>query len=255
MYYFFLLFNTKNRTEFTNKIVFTKAIEELEYLQHNGISITVGNEKKQLFFALILISGDNLGLRSVLGYVESCSANLFCRFCLTEHKNLKTIFNEHDCILRNPENYDTLLSKNNVSVSGIKKPCVFNRITNFHPTSNLSVDPQHDIQEGILRYDVALAVNNLIYQSKFFTLEDLNLRLAGFQYGVNDHANKPMSISEAHLKNGCLIMSAAEMMNLFRCIFLFVGPFVPQENSHWQLLIKLKQIVEIVFSKVIHDTT
>ena len=79
-----------------------------------------------------------------------------------------------------------------------------------------------------------------------FLLVDLNLPLAGFQYGVNYHVNKPMSISEAHIKNGYLIMSAAEMMNLFRCIFLLVGPFVPQENSHCQLLIKLKQIMEIV---------
>ena len=109
--FLFLLFNTKNRMEFINKIVFTKAKEELNYIQHNGISITVGNEKKQLYFALILISGDNLGLHSVLGYVESFSAILFCRFSLT-----------------------------------------------------------------------------------------------GFQYGVNDHANKPISISEAHIKNVCLII-------------------------------------------------
>ena len=89
---------------------------------------------------MILLLGDNIGLHSILGFVESFSANKFCRFCLIERKNLHTIFNERDCVLRNETNYDMLLLEKNVSISGIKEYCVFNKIDNFHVVKNLTVD-------------------------------------------------------------------------------------------------------------------
>ena len=61
------------------------------------------------------------------------------------------VFNERDCVLRNKQNYDSLLLKKNVKLSGIKVTCVFNKIDNFHITNNLAIDPQHDLQEGVLR--------------------------------------------------------------------------------------------------------
>ena len=253
--FLFLLFNSKHRSHFTNRITFTKAIEEIQYLEQESISVTVGSETKQLHFLMILMLGDNLGLHQILGFVESFTANYFCRFCLVEHKNFQTIFNERDCVLRTPQNYETLASKSNVSASGIKEMCVFNVIDSFHVTDNLIVDPQHDLLEDILRYDLAIVLNDLIYIEKLFSLHDLNLRLSGYQYGADDNINKPQPVSENHIKKGYLIMSSAEMLNLIRCLFLVVGPFIPEQNVHWQLLIKLRKIVEIVFSKVVHKNT
>ena len=253
--FLFMLFNSKHRVQFSNKIVFMKAIEELQFLQQEGIAVIVNGEKKQLYFDLILLLGDNLGLHSILGLVESFSANKLCRFCLIERKNLHTIFNERDCVLRNETNYDMLLSEKNVSISGIKEHCVFNKIDNFHVVKNLTVDIQHDFLEGILRYDIAVVLSHLIFVAKYLTLDEINLRLAGYQYGVDDNVNKPPPITEKHLKNGCIILSSAEMMNLFRSLFLIVGPLVPTGDAHWELFIKLKTVVEIVFSKVIHKNT
>lgn len=45
------------------------------------------------------------------------------------------------------------------------------------------------------------------------------------------------------------------MMNLFRSLFLILGPLVPEDNSHWKLLLKLKILFEIIFSKTIYKTT
>ena len=240
---------------FTNTITFKKAIEEIQFLEREGISITIGNETKQIYIVMTLFLGDNLGLPSILGFIESFSANFSCRFCLIERNNFYTVFNERNCVLRNAKNYETLAAEKNVSVSAIKETCIFNQVDSFHVTDNLIVDPQHDLLEGILRYDIALILNNLIYVEKLFSLDDLNFRFTNFQYGADDNINKPPPISVQHIKKGYLITSSAEMLNLIRSLFLIVGPFVPEENIYWQLLIKLKRIVEIVFSKVIHKTT
>ena len=119
----------------------------------------------------------------------------------------------------------------------------------------MSVDIQHDILEGILRYDLAIVLFHFICNAKRFSLDDLNLRLTGYKYGNYDNVNKPPHVSEKHLRNGCIILSAAEMLNFFRGLFLIVGPLVPEEDDHWQLLIELKTVVEIIFSKTIHEST
>lgn len=45
------------------------------------------------------------------------------------------------------------------------------------------------------------------------------------------------------------------MIHFFRSLFLILGPLVPEGDSHWLLLIKLKAIVEIAFIKTIHKST
>ena len=247
--FLFMLCNNKHRTKFSNKIVYRKVIEELQFLKREGITVIIDNKPKKIYFDLLLLLGDNLGL------VESFSANLFCRFCLTERQNINTIFNERDCTLRDETNHATFLAENDVSLSGIKEPCVFNEVDDFHVVKNLAADIPHDWTEGVHRYDFAKLLNYFIFEAKYFTLDDLNLRLPAYQYGVDDHFNKPPPISEKHLKNGCIIISSSEMMNLLRCLFLIVGPLVSEGHPYWELLIKLKTVTEIVFSKVIHKNT
>ena len=67
--------------------------------------------------------------------------------------------------------------------------------------------------------------------------------------------NKPPHVSEKHLRNGCIIPSAAEMLNFIRGLCFIVEPFVPKEYDRWQLLIKLKTVVEIIFSETIYKST
>lgn len=117
-----MLFDSKHRVKFSNKIIFMKVIDVFQRLKHEGTSITVDNKQFKIYFDLILCLGNNLGLHSIFGLNESFSSNKFCRFCLTDRKNLKNIFNERDCELRNETNYESLLSKNDGSVSGIKEP-------------------------------------------------------------------------------------------------------------------------------------
>lgn len=81
--FLFILFNTLDRQIFYNTVVFSKAIEELNHLEMNGIEIDLPEGKKKIYFQLALILGDNLGLHYLFGLVENFNANFFCRFCYT----------------------------------------------------------------------------------------------------------------------------------------------------------------------------
>ena len=74
-------------TVFTNKILFSRVIE-IQFLQKKGISISLPSGKKQIYFVLTLIRGDNLGLHSMLGLNENFLSNLFYRLCLTLNENI-----------------------------------------------------------------------------------------------------------------------------------------------------------------------
>lgn len=252
--FLFLLFNSLDRQMFQNRIVLQKAIVELHYLQTEGITIKHKDGKKQVFFVLSLVLGDNLGIHSMLGFVESFNATFFCRFCLTNRKKICHTFDEGTCILRNVDNYTSLLALNDVSKSGIVSQCVFHDLGYFHVTKNLSVDVMHDLLEGVCRYDLALFLNYFI-DKKYLNRTDVNTRIRSFRYSYKHNINKPVEITEQHLKNNTIIMSAAEMLLFIKHFCLIIGPFVPVGDECWQLVIFLKQIIDITTSCKVHCQT
>jgi hypothetical protein len=128
------------------------------------------------------VLGDNLGLNSILGFVESFSANHYCRICYSHKTSLQKMLFESTEYHRNAENYKLDVLKVNVSETGIRELCIFNEIPNYHVTVNSVCDFMHDITEGVARYDMALIITHLI-KDKYFTLECLNNRIMLFEYG------------------------------------------------------------------------
>lgn len=126
---------------------------------------------------------------------------------------------------------------------------------NFHVTRNLGVDAMHDILEGVARYDVSLVLDYFINKQKYFTIEELNLRIRGFDYGPDASVNKPIQIYESHIKNRYIILSSSEMHCLLNTLNLIIGHKVPQNDKVWDLYLMLKNITNIVFSSNIHQDT
>ncbi|CAI6372799.1 unnamed protein product [Macrosiphum euphorbiae] len=246
------LFHSTDRGEqkINNKTLFSSLITELIDLQENGISICVNSTNITIHFALALILGDNLGLNSVLGFVESFSANYYCRICCCPKSQMQNMLIESVNSIRNKENYESDVQKNNVSETGINSYCVFNEIPNYHVTDNMVCDFMHDVSEGVARYDMALIINYLI-NNKYFSLENLNNRLMLFEYGVTESKNKPPTISKTNLNNNCIIMSASEMLCLVRYFGLIVGELVPLGTKIWELYISLRKIVDICCARVL----
>lgn len=94
LYYIYLvaLFKTDDKNCFGNHAIFKDLIAELNYLESIGIEVSVNNKNYNILFKLGLILGDNLGLHSILGFVESFVANYHFRFCKTHKKQCHQLY-------------------------------------------------------------------------------------------------------------------------------------------------------------------
>lgn len=240
------LFHSSDRTEFGNRTVLRTLINELISLEKNGIYIK--NENQTIYFATVLVLGDNLGVHSILGLTESFSSNYCCRFCIAEKKYIKKMCSEDKNLIRKKSEYPNHVQND---LYGIKEECVFNDLTCFHVYENLSVDPMHDILEGVLRYDMAVIVSALLNE-KYFNVETLNFKI---KYNVYDSFEKniPPSLKLHQLKNKCLTLSASEMSAFVRNFRFMVGNLIPKNNKVWEIYLLILKITEICSSISISD--
>lgn len=93
--FLFILFNTLDRKVFKNSIIFSRVLDELKFLENEGVQLNYEGRMKTIYFKLALVLGDNLGLHSILGFQESFNSGSFCRFCQLHKKDLQTTFCEN----------------------------------------------------------------------------------------------------------------------------------------------------------------
>ncbi|XP_066581593.1 uncharacterized protein [Prorops nasuta] len=129
--FLFVLFNTADKKQLNNAIIFNAVIKELQFLESDGILVSFNNVEQRIYFKLVLIIGENLGLHSIVGFVEGVTAPYPCRFCLINKSLIKTVFHERSCILRNVDNYEEQINLNNCSLTGIKELCCFHKLKVF----------------------------------------------------------------------------------------------------------------------------
>lgn len=245
--YLAALFEGKSYKQFGNEKCLFSLVREIKDLESNGIIIKTSEGEKTVHFILGLILGDNLGINTVLGFTSSFSANYFCRFCKTVKTSTQKECVLNPALLRNENNYNTDLLQNDVAMTGIKESSILNLIDSFHVTQNFSVDAMHDIFEGICHYDLCHIIRKLI-EMKYFTLDILNNRKYMFNYGDIEIGNISPAITNNHLLNSHLKMTAREMMSFVNLFPLMVGDLVAQDEEIWLFLLNLLEIIKIITS-------
>lgn len=231
-----------------NKKIFNKVVNEVRELVSNGIVINKNNQEKKVFLKLCYIVGDNLGLNTILGFIKNFNQSYCCRICVATKEQMHYMTVENSNILRTVDTYLEHASKHSY---GVTEKCIFNDIPGYHVISNASVDPMHDIFEGICRYDMAKILNSLIYKEKFFTLEILNKRISTVSSSCDKNVT-PILKREA-IKKPNLILTASEMHYLVDNLVIFIGDLVSVENPTWKLYLMLRQIANIVLFDFISD--
>lgn len=241
------LFFSDDRKIYGNSRMLQKIITELNYIATEGIVVDF-RQYKIVKIITTVISGDNLGLNSVLGFTESFRANHYCRFCKLPHvSSYGSMCVEDESSLRSKDNYAADLLLDDFKSTGIKEECVLNDIKHFHISRNFYADVMHDLYEGIHHYNFNIILENLINVEKYISLEQLNRRIQSFNYGIKP-LNKPPIITAQCIKNGKFKMYASEMKTFSIFYGLIVGDLIPENNKSWKLYILLQDIMQIVFS-------
>ncbi len=207
--------------------------------------------------SIVQVTGDNLGLHSLFGFVESFRARYNCRICLAEREDYQTVFceNEPNITFRTKETHlrhcEALQSDPTLhQVCGVKRTCLLNTLQYFNLSENFSVDLMNDILEGVAQFELKLVLKYV--QANFLTAKELDGRLSSFNYGYMERRNRPPSVKLDDESND-LGINAIQCWCLLRNFPLIFGDIVPQEDKYWQLILLLLQIVNIVFSSVLTE--
>lgn len=169
------LFNTKDVKYIGNERTFYQLIQSINELENIGIELNCNGKNVKMYFSLGLITGDNLGLNTVLGFSRSFSASYFGRFCRNSKNETSVLANEIHQSLRDKQNYEEDLLKNDYKQTGLFENSIFNSVNSFHVVENYTADLMHDIFEGIGVYDMCHIILTFL-KLDYFDLPTLNNR-------------------------------------------------------------------------------
>ncbi|KAL7882947.1 hypothetical protein SRHO_G00006050 [Serrasalmus rhombeus] len=133
-------------------------------------------------------------------------------------------------------------------VFGLKSSCLLNSLQYFHTTENFSVDVMHDVLERVAQYELKLLFEYL--KEKHVTSGELHLRIQSFDYGFVERNNRPAAVSLSEKSND-LGLNAVQSWCLLRNVPLIFGDLVTSTDQHWDLLLLLLQIGNIIFSPML----
>lgn len=100
------LLYASDRSTCGNRKAFNSVLEELRFLETNGITLTLANGHVQVYLCLYGVLGDNLGLNSVLGFTETFNSAYFCRKCRSSKMETQVSISENESFLRTKQNYE-----------------------------------------------------------------------------------------------------------------------------------------------------
>lgn len=247
------LFHESDRIAFGNNIIFQKVFDQLNHLKTNGITIQSQKFNGTIKFHVVCLTGDNLGLNSVLGFVESFVANRFCRICIANKDEMKTMLFEDKNLMRNKDNYENDLNLCNPTLTGIKERCTFiDNLRDFDMFEQVAVDPLHDFLEGTCRYVLNYLVTFLVIESKLVPLSIIQNKIKLFDYGA-DSNSKPLNCIVPDGNNVKIRTSAAEMLTLVRYFGVIIGYYVPNNCEPWELYLYLRRILDRLLNPIVSE--
>lgn len=135
-----------DKTHFGNTKCFNKVIEEIKFLSNTGIVICdKKNCKTRVYFVVIVLLEDNLGLNNLLDFNESFVSEHICRICRAPKFITRCAKFESKNLLHTFENY----AQDLVNFScGVKEDCIFNEIPHFDCT-NYTCDIMISLKEFV----------------------------------------------------------------------------------------------------------
>lgn len=138
---------------------------------------------------------------------------------------------------------------------GVKQSCVLSdHLSYFHPITGFPPDILHDLFEGVVPVELAHSLKGLIAR-KYFTLEELNRAILSFPIQHSDKVNRPHPIPQSFATRGTIGGNGHENHALLRLLPVLIGSRVPEGDKFWEVLMELKDIVELAMSHTFTDDT
>lgn len=244
------LFHVQDLQKYGFDAILRPLINDVQKLESHGIDVPFFDEP--VYGTIAQVTGDNLGMHTILGFTESFSSHHFCRLCLIDKSDSQNVYSEDNpkVVFRGKELFAVhcqSLQENPQlkSVFGLKRNSALNTLAHFHVCNNYSFDIMHDLLEGVAQYEIKLLF--CYVTQNFISESDLLSRIYSFDYGFLERKNRPTKIILDGSGNG-IGLNSIQTLCLVKNIPLLLGDLFPAENEYWHLLLLLLQIMNIVFS-------
>ncbi|XP_062534306.1 uncharacterized protein LOC134203444 [Armigeres subalbatus] len=229
-------------------------VTSFQDIESNGIVIHTKMQEYHVYFSLMLVQGDNLGIHQMLKFSGSFAANFYCRFCTRTKDALRSDTVEYEDSLRNVKDYERDVQLKQ-SESGLTGKSIFNSLDSFHTIENYYADIMHDLySSGVCLFGFTEVLNYCIYKKRFCTLDDINdrrkiLNNYKLEQGLSRMPDIEGTFLKATKEKSVVLRMTASEMAVFSNFFCFiVGPFVPLDDPVWKfatILIKLLDIINL----------
>lgn len=161
--------------------------------------------------------------------------------------------------MRTKDLHDNLIQEiqnNDIEESyGVKHSCVLSdHLSYFHPITGFPPDALHDLFEGVVPVELAHCLKGLI-SKKYFTLNDLNRAIRSFPFQHSDKVDRPHPVPQNFASRGTIGGNGHENHTLLRLLPVLIGSRVPEGDKSWEVLMDLKDIVELAVSHTFTDET
>ena len=197
---------------------------------------------------LVLMLGDSLGTHQIGGFTENFSKSLnFCRFCEILRAQLEA--NDYSPkALRTPESYDECVIKAlrmGKMFKGIKKNSPLNQIKSYH-VCNPGLPPciAHDLFEGIVQYDLMLAIKYFL-KKHWFRVGLLNYRLQNVRLSTDNTSTNCLPIIKESYTKVC--GTASNMKRLLHILPVAIHDLVRDNRDPvWRMILCLREVCSII---------
>jgi len=240
--------------------VLDKFVSEMKHLSSVGISgefPLLGNST--VYANLSQVSCDNLALNSLFGFIESFSGSYFCTLCYASSDEIQHKFREEQFCKRTITEYNEdvsnvpkMLKQGKVHCRGVKRYCKLNDLEGFHVTDNWSLDIMHVVLEGIIPVELSCILHSLCMDDKCISLDVVNKEILMLWGKITvEQTHKPAELSKLLLPGQGLTpsMKAVQYFAFLKYLPLAVGKYVPENNAHWQFLLHLAHLVDLIFAR------
>ena len=243
-------------------------IDTVNKLNSDGIRMTIGGVERIVRGDLIIVQTDSPAGSYLAGMKESMSFALRgCRLCNAKTNEWKSKFRDvefkkrslivHERRLRPLK--DKTISKTNLmewsKLYGINKESFLKPITGFNYLTCIPYDPFHIFLEGEFDYVTAIFLYKCIFSLEIFTLDWLNSELQCWKYSYLDAKDKIVRISKSDLEKDTCKQTAASMLIMAYILPHLIFWKMDFENKHFQMYIKMTQIVLLATSPYCDQNT
>lgn len=233
-------------------------LNDLKTLE-KGIPMVIGEFHYNLQAVLVNVVGDTAALHEIFN-IMGPQSKLFCRICYISRDDFRgghfgAVFPH-----RTPESIQSdLESIRDLSQTkqqcGLIEECCLNEIGYFNYGKDKSMDPMHDLCEGVNMMIIKLILRNLVTVRKILSCELINQSIDEFDYGVCEVENKPSSNFSLRILNSrtnSIPQSASQCWLLLRAFPYMFHKFISVNPDFVKIIGVLLQINYFSFSNKFH---